>query len=274
MHDKSFKEYCDFMALLATAAEEVTLKYFRQNTQTINKGPKFGSDFDPVTIADQNAEKAIRTLIKEKYPDHDIIGEEHGTEKNSTSNGWTETWSWVIDPIDGTRSFISGIPLWGTLVALNDGTRPVVGMLDQPYLKERYIGTRRYATLNGSEIRCRDCSDIKDATLSTTDPLLFANGQDLEAFNRVAKQANMVRNGYDCYAYAMLASGHMDLVIESGLETYDIQALIPLVKGAGGIITNWQGGPADQGGQVIAAATETLHRQALELLNEQDSHVI
>jgi myo-inositol-1(or 4)-monophosphatase len=275
MHDKNLKEYCDFMHILAEAAAAVTLPHFRKDVKTINKGPKLNSDFDPVTIADQNAEKAIRKLISQKYPDHDILGEEGGEEIHGNNGNWTERWKWVIDPIDGTRSYITGIPLWGTLVALHDGERPQVGMLDQPYLKERYIGTRHYSTLNGVQIKTRNCETLSDAIISTTCPAqFFETENDRKAFERVAAQTKLMRHGYDCYAYVMLACGHMDLVIESGLEPYDIQALIPIIKGAGGIITSWEGGPADQGGRVIAAATQKLHAQAMALLNQEDSSVI
>ena len=263
------------MHVLADAAAKVTLPHFRRNIQTTNKGSKLNSDFDPVTIADQESEKAIRRLIKQKYPDHDILGEEGGEEINAPHKNWTERFKWVIDPIDGTRSYITGIPLWGTLIALHDGERVQVGMLDQPYLKERYIGTRQFSTLNGQQIKTSACEDLSDAIISTTCPLqFFASPDDRKAFERVAAKVKLMRNGYDCYAYVMLASGHMDIVIESGLEPYDIQALIPIIKGAGGMISSWQGGPADQGGQVIAAATEKLHRQALEILNMKENNSI
>lgn len=262
-----YDEYMDFMHILADAAAEVTLPMFKQPVEITNKGPKLHSDFDPVTIADQNAEKAIRRLIADKYPTHDILGEEHGEEVKG-DQGWADRWKWVIDPIDGTRAYISGIPLWGTLVALHDGERPVVGMLDQPYLKERYIGTQYGSTLNGKPLKTRNVDDISQATISTTDPLqFFETDEDRRAFDKVAEKSAMMRNGYDCYAYVMVAAGHMDIVIESGLEAYDIQALIPIVEGAGGIVTNWTGGPADQGGQVLASANKTLHKQAMDLLN-------
>jgi len=261
------QKYGDFLHQLGDAAAEITLPYFRKPMDVVNKGRKLDLDFDPVTLADQQAEKAIRKLIKTRYPDHDILGEEHGAEKNGAT-GWAERWTWVIDPIDGTRAFICGIPTWGTLIALNNGAQPLIGMLDQPYLKERYLGSPDGTTLNGEKISCRICTDISEATLSTTDPTqFFACEEDRKAFEKVAAKARLVRNGYDCYAYAMVAAGHMDVVIESGLEAYDIQALIPIVEGAGGVVSNWQGGPASSGGQVVAAATKELHKQVLALLN-------
>jgi myo-inositol-1(or 4)-monophosphatase len=257
------KEYTDFLDMLADAAAEITLTMFKKPLTVLNKGKKLQLDYDPVTEADRQSEKAIRRLINQAYPDHNILGEELGPEHSGKSS-----FTWVIDPIDGTRAYICGIPTWGTLVALNDGKRPILGMLDQPYLKERYIGTPDGSFLNGTRITCRPCTELSQATISTTDPTqFFACGEDLDAFNRVAELARLVRNGYDCYAYAMIAAGFMDVVIESGLEPYDIQALIPIIEGAGGIVTNWAGGSAANGGQVVASANATLHEQVLGLLN-------
>ena len=257
------KDYTDLLERLAAAAADITLPMFKQPVDVINKGKKLQLDYDPVTEADKQAEQVIRKLINQAYPDHNILSEEQGSEQNSTS-----PYTWVIDPIDGTRAYICGIPTWGTLVALNNGGTPLVGMLDQPYLKERYMGTPDGATLNGRKITCRPCTDLSSATISTTDPSqFFACDADLDAFNRVAPKARLVRNGYDCYAYAMVAAGFIDVVIESGLEPYDIQAMIPIVQGAGGIITNWNGQSAAEGGQIVASATAELHDQVLELLN-------
>lgn len=261
------QEYSEFLRILADAAAEITLPLFRKPMDITNKGRKLGLDFDPVTLADSQAEKAIRALINQHYPDHDILGEEQGLEENGPG-GWSDRWTWVIDPIDGTRAFISGIPTWGTLIALNNGAKPMLGLLDQPFLKERYIGTPDGTTLNGERISCRPCTQLSEATLSTTDPTqFFATDADRKAFDKVAAKARLVRNGYDCYAYAMVAAGHMDVVVESGLEPYDIQALIPIVEGAGGMVSSWSGGPAGQGGQVVACATKALHKQVLEILN-------
>lgn len=260
--NREVKEYAGFLEILADAAAEVTLSLFKRPLNVINKGQKLQLDYDPVTKADKLSEKAIRELIKRTYPDHAILGEELGPGGNDGS-----PYTWVIDPIDGTRAYICGIPTWGTLVALNDGMRPIIGLLDQPYLKERYIGTPNASFLNGVRIRCRPCTDLSEATISTTDPTqFFACNEDLQAFMRIAAKARLVRNGYDCYAYAMVAAGFMDVVIESGLEPYDIQALIPIIEGAGGVVTNWTGGSADQGGQVVASATPALHEQVLGLL--------
>ncbi len=260
---KDYKAYADFLHQLGDAAAAVSLKYFKKPLDVVNKGPKLGSDFDPVTIADKNTENAIRSLIRSRFPSHNIHGEETSPEQNNSH------YTWVIDPIDGTRAFICGIPTWGTLISLFDGTKPLVGLLDQPYLKERYIGTPDGTTLNGVKIACRPCPDIKHATISTTDPLqFFTDENEQDRFFCVASRAKLMRNGFDCYAYAMIAAGHMDVVIESGLEPYDIQALIPIIEGAGGIVTNWQGGPAHHGGQVLACGDRRLHKQVIELLNQ------
>lgn len=256
------KEYTDFLDTLACAAAEITLPMFKRPLNVINKGKKLQLDYDPVTEADRQSEIAIRKLINQSYPEHNILGEELGSENNNDSQ-----YTWVIDPIDGTRAYICGIPTWGTLVALNNGSRPIIGMLDQPYLKERYIGTPEASFMNGTRIKCRPCTDLSQATISTTDPTqFFACDEDLQVFNRVSSKARLVRNGYDCYAYAMVAAGFIDVVIESGLEAYDIQALIPIIEGAGGVVTNWTGGSAADGGQVVASATAALHEQVLSLL--------
>jgi len=264
---EEIKEYSSFLNSLADAAAQTTLPMFKKPLEVTNKGRKLDLDYDPVTQADRQAEDSIPRLIKNRYPDHNILGEEHGAEQNSSSDK-DRQYTWVIDPIDGTRAYICGIPTWGTLIALNDGERPFIGMLDQPYLKERYMGSAKGAYLNNNIIYSRACTEISKATVSTTDPTqFFATSEDANAFFRVADKAQLVRNGYDCYAYVMVAAGFMDVVIESGLEPYDIQALIPIVEGSGGVITGWDGGTASNGGQVVASATAKLHEQVLDLLN-------
>lgn len=262
MSDADLKKYHDFMHELATAAASVSLKYFKKPIEVLSKGAKLGTDFDPVTLADKNAEKAIRELIRIHFPNHNIMGEEEAYEDKNSD------YTWIIDPIDGTRSYITGIPTWGTLVALQKQGKTIIGMLDQPYLKERYIGTGHSTLLNGKKIKTRSCDIIFKATISTTDPLQLFNGaEEQDKFFRVAAGAKTMRNGYDCYAYAMIAAGFIDVVIESGLNAYDIQALIPIIEGAGGIVTNWSGEPVKQGGQVVACGDARLHEQVIGLLN-------
>lgn len=246
---------------LADAAGSAILPHFRTALDISNKA---GSGFDPVTDADRAAERVMREILAEARPDDGIIGEEY--EDTPSRNGR----NWVLDPVDGTRAFIAGIPVWGTLIALNNGGTPHLGMIDQPYLRERYWGTqgKARAAARGGErvIHTRTCRDLSTAILSTTTPEMFEEGAERAAFERVAASCQFIRFGCDCYAYAMLASGFIDLVIESSLAPYDIQAPIGLVEAAGGIVTDWRGGPAHRGGQCIAAGDRTVHEQALELL--------
>ncbi len=262
MQDDELRELIVFAGTLADAAGAVILPHFRSGIDAANK--KNGGGFDPVTIADRNAEQAIRTLINTHYPAHGVLGEEFG----HTSGGGNLTW--CIDPIDGTRAFITGVPQWGVLIGLHDGVGPVLGVMDQPFTGERFIGSRLGASLahNGAvnPLKTRACTDLSQAVLTTTHPGAFGKKSEHDAYLRVAAQARMHRYGGDCYAYAMLAHGLIDLVIETALQPWDIQALIPIIQAAGGVITNWRGGPADRGGQVIAAGDARIHAAALELL--------
>lgn len=256
------KSFEDFTQHLCDMAAETSLAYFRKNPDIENKATD-QTRFDPVTIADQNIEKLIITEIAKAYPDHTIIGEETGTQKSSSD------YSWVIDPIDGTGAYISGIPVWGTLIGLLKGGNPVLGMMDQPFLKERYIGSTAGAFLIKDEtqkaLATSSCKRVDEARLATTSPELFG-AEEREKFEAVKQASKIIRYGTDCSAYGLLAAGHIDLVIESGLNTYDICALIPVIEAAGGVITTWQGGSAARGGQVIAAATPALHLEACALL--------
>jgi histidinol phosphatase-like enzyme (inositol monophosphatase family) len=262
MSNADYKIFITFLNNVANEAAKISLQYFKKSVTVENKGPKLKSDFDPVTIADKNTEKVIREQIRRHFPDHNIMGEEEAFEDKKSD------YTWIIDPIDGTRSYITGIPTWGTLIALQHNGKTIVGMLDQPYLRERYIGTASSAFLNGKPINTRACDTIFNATISTTDPLQLFNGEEeQDKFFRVAAGARMMRNGYDCYAYAMVASGFIDVVIESGLNAHDIQALIPIIEGAGGIVTDWGGNPVTYGGQVVACGDQRLHEQVIGLLN-------
>lgn len=242
---------------LADAAGGVVRRYFRQKIAIDQKG-----DLTPVTIADREAEVAMRRLIAERFPDHGIIGEEHGPTRPEAP------YVWVLDPIDGTKSFISGIPLFGTLIALAFEGRPVLGVIDQPILGERWVGAAgRPSTLNGTPIRTRACADLAAATLYTTQPEMFAGG-DAAAFARLRTAVRLARYGADCYAYAVLASGFVDLVVESGLKPYDYSALVPVIEGAGGTMTDWQGRPLTlaSAGHVVAAGDAALGVSARRLL--------
>jgi histidinol phosphatase-like enzyme (inositol monophosphatase family) len=251
----------EFLRSVARAAAAETLPRFRRFGDISNK---LKAGFDPVTEADRQAEQAIRALIRAEFPDHGIFGEEFGSE-NATSDH-----IWVIDPIDGTRSFISGIPLWGTLVGLTKKGDAIAGMMAQPFTGELFYATGGSAFYEGpggaSPLSTRKTASLGDATLCTTTPALFRDAHRV-AYDRLERAVRMPRYGTDCYGYAMLAAGHVDLVVEVGLQSYDIVALIPIIEAAGGMITDWNGGPAEHGGEIIAAATPRLHDAAMEALH-------
>jgi inositol-phosphate phosphatase/L-galactose 1-phosphate phosphatase/histidinol-phosphatase len=220
------------------------------------------ADLSPVTAADRAAEAAMRRLIAARFPDHGIIGEEYGREREGAD------FVWVLDPIDGTKSFISGVPLFGTLIALAFEGRPVVGVIDQPISRERWAGALgRPSTLGGRPIRCRPCAGLDAATVFATTPDMFV-GADSAAFARVRGAAKLVRYGADCYAYGLLALGFVDLVIEASLKPYDFCAMVPIVAGAGGVASDWQGRPLGLGsdGRVVAAGDRRAHDAALARL--------
>lgn len=263
-----FQDLKAFACTLADAAAEVSLRYFRNPVSVDNKEADAGG-FDPVTIADQGAEKAIRALIEDRYPDHCIHGEEYGYKRTDSP------FEWVLDPIDGTRAFISGLPTWGTLIALKYEGTPVIGIIDQPYMKERYLGWTRPtgvgeemrggATLNGAPMSARACSTLGKATLSTTDANLF-KGKERKGFDALLSAVQLVRYGLDCYAYGIVASGHMDLVVESGLQPYDMMALIPVIRGAGGAVSDWRGNAPGDSGHLLAVGDAALLPRAEALL--------
>jgi len=252
-----------FACTLADAAGAEILPLFKQPLAVDNKLE--GAKFDPVTEADRNAEIAMRKLINQHYPQHGILGEEHGHQK--TSNGLT----WVLDPIDGTRAFVCGLPTWGTLISLYDGGKVLVGIMDQPFTGERFIACSnesRYICRGVEQIaRVRDCADLSHATMMSSAPEMFS-AKEFSVHQKLVEQIKLMRYGADCYAYCMLANGFADLVVEAGLSPYDIQALIPIVENAGGVVTDWHGGTATQGGQVCAAANRVLHEQALAVLSQ------
>lgn len=251
-----------FVERLADAAGEAVLPFFRTHIGVENKGGARG--FDPVTAADHAGEAAMRQIIKATFPDHGILGEEFGRE------GEDAEYCWVLDPIDGTRAFITGLLAWGTLIGLLRNGRPVYGVMSQPFTRERFLGdggSARYRGPTGQrKLRVRPCASIEDAVLSATSPRLF-EGADLTAFEAIEARARHTRFGGDCYAYCMLAAGQIDLVVEAGLQPYDIVALIPIIEGAGGVVTDWNGGPPASGGRIIAAGDRRLHAQALEILS-------
>lgn len=253
-----------FFDAIAEAAAAETLPRFRMPAAIDNK---HAGGFDPVTEADRAAEVAIRRLITERYPEHGILGEEHG------DVGLDRDYVWVIDPIDGTRAFISGLPVWGTLVGLYHKGRAVMGMMDQPFTGERFIAEPGSATVrrNGkvSPLRARQNVSLDRAIMMTTSPSIFS--EELEPlYQRVEKSVQLARYGCDCYAYAMVASGYIDLVVEAGLKPYDVGGLIPLIEEAGGVITTWSGDRPENGGSIVAAGSPDLHAAALDVLNRAE----
>lgn len=246
-----------FAEELADAAGAAILPYFRRLQGVENKG---GKVFDPVTVADRLAERVMREAIAARHPSHGIIGEEEGRQAG------TSPLTWVLDPIDGTRAFVMGLPVWGTLIALNDGVRPIIGVIDQPFTGERFVANRNGAWHNGAPIRTRACPRLAGARVMLTKPAAGASARDEAAFDLIAAQAQLVRHGGDCYAYGMLAYGMVDVVMEAHLDVHDVQALIPVVEGAGGVITTWEGNDAQHGGSVLACGDATLHRSLLALI--------
>ncbi|MGE3143041.1 MAG: histidinol-phosphatase [Hyphomonadaceae bacterium] len=265
--------YRAFADELAEAARAAILPFFRAGHSIENKS---AAGFDPVTEADKAGERAMRALIAQRFPDHGVLGEEEDIKPGQND------FTWYLDPIDGTRAFIAGLPLWGVLIALAHEGRPIVGVIDQPYLGERFRG---WLAPDGSgaaletragvrPLRVRACAGLLAARISTTDPTLFP-GDELAAFTAVRTRAQLTRYGYDCYAYAMVAAGGLDAVIESRLGPWDAAALIPVIEGAGGAVTDWRGQAVwrqewfqrrDGRGQVLAAGDRSVQADILPLL--------
>jgi len=261
--DVEIRDRLAFAHRLADAAREVIGPYFRKRIDVVDKGP--AGFFDPVTEADKRAEQAIRALIEKSYPVDAILGEEYG------DTAGTSGYRWVLDPIDGTRAFIAGQPLWGTLIALEHQDRAVIGLLDQPFLKERFVGAGGKTEFRNAgglvPLSTRECARLADAVICTTHPMLHFREDEREHYWRVERLCRLSRYGGDCYAYALIALGFVDLVIETDLKRWDIAPIIPIVEGAGGIVTNWQGEDISRGGNVIAAGDPRVHAEALRVLN-------
>ncbi len=257
-----------FVIDLNRASAEVILPLFRADHGLEDKGAGKNlprdthAAFDPVTEADRGAEAAIRKLITERYPEHGVIGEEYGEDRPDAE------FVWVLDPIDGTRAFISGLPMWTTLIGLRHQGRPVLGSIGQPYVGEVFIGhaggSRLVARGRSQAIRVRECAALTDAIIATTDADACFDGAERAAWLQVRAAAKLARMGCDAYAYAMVAMGKMDMVIEAGLKSWDIEAAIPLIEGAGGVVTNWRGEPVGpDGGQMIISGDRRPLEEAL-----------
>jgi myo-inositol-1(or 4)-monophosphatase len=254
-------DFAAFVDELASVAGETIRPFFRTALGVENKSLSGG--FDPVTAADRAAETVMRALIKKTFPEHGILGEEFASDRPDAE------YVWVLDPIDGTKSFICGMPVWGTLIALTRRGEPIYGMMHQPFTREHFTGDGSAASYRGPagdrELRVRPCSELEDAVLLTTSPLLMRE-PDRKTFQRVEQAVRLSRYGGDCYAYCMLAAGHVDLVIETELKPYDVLPLIPIIEGAGGVVTTWDNESPNQGGRVIAAGDRRVHTKALEML--------
>lgn len=251
---------------LADAAARETLPRFRRRDLEVDDkggGRLDASRFDPVTEADRAAEAAMRAVLAERRPDDAVTGEEHGARPG------TSGLTWVLDPVDGTRAFVAGAPVWGTLIAVGDADGPAFGVVDQPYTGERFWGGFGSARLRrgGEEtpLRTRPCASLSEAMLLTTHPGI-GTPEERSAFDRLADRVRLLRHGLDCYGYALVAAGFADLVVEAGLQAYDVQAPIAVVEAAGGVVTSWDGGPAASGGRIVAAGDRRVHEAALEIL--------
>jgi myo-inositol-1(or 4)-monophosphatase len=253
-------DFSSFVDQLAKISGEIILPFFRTSLEIENKKP---GGFDPVTAADRAAEAAMRATIRKNFPEHGILGEEYGAEQTSSE------YVWVLDPIDGTKSFISGMTAWGTLIGLMRRGEPVFGMMHQPFMREHFSGDGSAAHYRGPAgdraLHVRGCAALSDAILFTTSPRLM-NDADRADFGRVEAAVKLSRYGGDCYAYCMLAAGQIDLIIETELKAHDVVALMPIIAGAGGVVTTWEDGPAQNGGRIVAAGDPRVHQAALKML--------
>jgi len=247
----------------ADLAGAAILPHFRRRIRIDNKAGDGG--FDPVTAADRAAERVISKALASRWPDHGLEGEEYG-HRNPDAR-----MRWIIDPIDGTRAFILGMPIWGTLIGLMDGDAPLLGMMDQPYTRERFWSGAKASYFRGPDgkerrLKTRSCASLAEAMFTTTDPGLFTSAKDQRGFKAIKERVRSVRYGGDCYTYCLLAAGLVDIVVETGLKPHDIVALIPIIERAGGRVTTWDGKPATHGGRIVAAGDARVHEEALTLL--------
>jgi myo-inositol-1(or 4)-monophosphatase len=255
-------DFAAFVDELATVSGETIRPFFRSALGVENKSRTGG--FDPVTAADRAAEAAMRALINRTFPEHGVVGEELGADRPDAE------YVWVLDPIDGTKSFICGLPAWGTLIALTRHGEPIYGLMHQPFTREHFSGDGAAAHYRGPAgeraLRVRPCAALDDAIMLTTSPLLM-KAADRACFGRVEQKVRLSRYGGDCYAYCVLAAGHVDLIIETELKPHDVLALIPIIEGSGGIMTTWDNGRPHNGGRIVAAGDRRVHAQAMALLN-------
>jgi histidinol phosphatase-like enzyme (inositol monophosphatase family) len=245
-----------FLVELARASGEFIRPYYAAAGTLVETK----ADASPVTAADRGAEKLMRRMIRHRFPDHGVIGEEFGSERDDAE------WVWVLDPIDGTKSFITAVPLWGTLIALLHRGQPVLGCIHQPILGQLMLGDGMTTTLNGAAVRCRPTQRIEEATLLTSDPLNAAKYQDGARYDALARRAKLVRTWGDCYGYLLVAAGWADVCLDPIMNPWDIAALVPIIRGAGGVITDWRGGEAYPADSTIASASPELHAAVIAAL--------
>jgi myo-inositol-1(or 4)-monophosphatase len=261
--NRSFASHLALAHQLADIAGKAVMPYFRKPLAVENKAQ--GRSFDPVTAADRAAERAVRRFLAKEQPDHGMIGEEFG------GRGEGARLNWIIDPIDGTKAFIMGSPMWGCLIGLLDQDGPVLGIMDQPFTGERVWSSARgthWRSHDGrtKRVRTRVCAGPAEAILTTTSPDLLADSE-LDAFMRLKSRVRMTRYGGDCYGYCLLAAGFVDVIVETGLKAHDVVALIPIIERAGGRITTWDGGAAHAGGRIVATGDPRLHDRVLRVLD-------
>jgi histidinol phosphatase-like enzyme (inositol monophosphatase family) len=251
------KEYTLFAQNLAEISGRIIRGYFRTNIAIDTK-----SDQSPVTIADKKAEELMREVIMKTFPEHGIIGEEFGIHNENAE------YQWILDPIDGTKSFICGALTFGTLIALTKNGKPVLGVINQPVLKECLIGDNETARLNGVVVKARNRNLLSDSVLLTTDHLNIQKYQDIEKFNTLIHKVKLYRNWGDCYGYYLVATGYADIMIDPIMSVWDSMALIPVIQGAGGTITDYQGKHPSAGKSIIAAGSAEVHREVIKILNK------
>ena len=266
-------DFAAFVERLAQVSADVILPFFRSSIGAEDKSR--GGAFDPVTEADRAAEAAMRRLIAQTFPAHGVVGEEYGLDRPEAE------YVWVLDPIDGTKSFISGLPTWGTLIGLMHHGQPVYGMMSQPFTRERFFGDGKRSRLRAlaptrgeapptewttRTLRTRPCAGLEQATVMTTSPDLIRDDVDRAVYFKLERAARLARYGADCYAYCALAAGFVDLVVETNLKPHDVVALAPIVEGAGGVMTTWEGDSVAKGGRILAAGDSRLHEEARRIL--------
>ncbi len=249
---KEFKEFCK---VLADESAKIINNYFRSKYSIETK-----DDHSPVTIADKKAEEVMRELITNHYPEHGIIGEEFGKHNEEAE------YTWILDPIDGTKSFILGTPLFGTLIALTKNDEPVLGVINHSALDQYLIGNNENALLNGENVKVRECKSVEDAVLITSDHRLVKDYQDGKKYDELVSKVSIYRGFGDCYGYYLLATGYADIMVDPIMNIWDITAVIPIIKGAGGTITNWQGGEANNSSSCVATGG-IIHKEVISILN-------